>query len=657
MRMLGTLLSPRVLLPRALLLVMAVAPATSAQGFDLAGPTPRPSQSGYGLRSVRIAVIGDYGNDGPAEAAVAALVKTLAPDFVVTLGDNNYPSGEAATIDANIGKHYHEFIAPYFGIYGAGGPFNRFFPALGNHDWLTAGAAPYLAYFTLPGNERYYSVNLGPVDLFVVDSDSNEPHGNTATSVQGQWLQLALAASTAPFRFVAMHHAPWSSSSNHGSQEKLQWPFAAWGASAVFAGHDHLYERLVFDRIPFFVNGLGGTTNAYTFGTPIAGSQERFDSNFGAMLVTVEGERARLQFVTWNGSVIDDFSMSTTFASVQPSVLVPAKSTWKYLDTGFDPGPTWKGLGYDDSAWASGAAQLGYGDGDEATVVSFGPNAAAKFPTTWFRKTFTAPALPSDAVVRLRLLRDDGAIVHLNGVEVFRSNLPAGAVTSATLASSSVSSGAEDSFYETIVAPSLLAAGTNVLAVEVHQQSASSGDLSFDLELEVARAPRVLVPTGSVWRYLDGGVPPRESWTLPGFDDSPWASGPAQLGYGDGDEATVVGFGGNAQQKHPTTWFRHTFSANGVGAAKRAWLRVLRDDGVVVHLNGVEVHRDHVAFGPLLPTDFATETVSGEAESTFFTTGIDPRLLRDGTNVLAVELRQVSSTSSDVSFDLELSIE
>ncbi len=59
------------------------------------------------------AVIGDFGQAGPDEAAVATLVKSWQPDFVATVGDNNYPDGEASTIDANIGQYYHEFIFPY----------------------------------------------------------------------------------------------------------------------------------------------------------------------------------------------------------------------------------------------------------------------------------------------------------------------------------------------------------------------------------------------------------------------------------------------------------------------------------------------------------------------------------------------------------------
>ena len=102
--------------------------------------------------SIQFAAIGDYGLAGRVEMDVSNLVKSWNPDFVITLGDNNYEYGEASTIDKNIGQYYHAFISPYAGSFGTGDTVNRFFPALGNHDWLTAGAQPYLDYFTLPGN-------------------------------------------------------------------------------------------------------------------------------------------------------------------------------------------------------------------------------------------------------------------------------------------------------------------------------------------------------------------------------------------------------------------------------------------------------------------------------------------------------------------------
>ena len=102
----------------------------------------------------RFAVIGDYGTGRQNEADVAAMIKSWKPDLIITTGDNNYPDGAAETIDENIGRFFHEFIAPYKGSYGNGAQENRFFPSLGNHDWHAKDAQPYLDYFTLPGNER-----------------------------------------------------------------------------------------------------------------------------------------------------------------------------------------------------------------------------------------------------------------------------------------------------------------------------------------------------------------------------------------------------------------------------------------------------------------------------------------------------------------------
>ena len=81
-----------------------------------------------------------------------------------------------------MGQFYHDFIYHYTGSYGAGSASQRFLAALGNHDWQTTGARPYLDFFTLPGNERYYSFTRGPVAFFDIDSDGHEPDGNTSTS-------------------------------------------------------------------------------------------------------------------------------------------------------------------------------------------------------------------------------------------------------------------------------------------------------------------------------------------------------------------------------------------------------------------------------------------------------------------------------------------
>lgn len=259
-------------------------------------------------QSVKFAVIGDYGEDNSAEADVAALIQGWQPDFIITVGDNNYPSGAANTIDANVGKYYHDYIYPYSGTYGPGAEVNRFFPTLGNHDWYSRDAQPYLDYFTLPGNERYYDFVSGPVHFFALDSDENEPDGVTKSSAQAAWLQQGLSASVSAWNIVYFHHPPYSSG-DHGSTIWLRWPFTAWGTDAVFSGHDHTYERLLVDDIPYFVDGAGGD-GLYNFDDPLPESQFRYNANYGAMLVTSSGTEILFAFYNRVGDLIDSYQVT-----------------------------------------------------------------------------------------------------------------------------------------------------------------------------------------------------------------------------------------------------------------------------------------------------------------------------------------------------------
>ncbi len=170
-------------------------------------------------------------------------------------------------------------------------------------------------------------------------------------------------------------------------------------------------------------------------------------------------------------------------ARAADTILVPTGATWKYLDNGTDQGTAWRATSFNDSTWPSGPAQLGYGDGDEATTVGFGPNANSKFITTYFRRAFNVTNASLFNGVTLRLLRDDGAVVYLNGVEVWRTNMPAGGVGFLTPASVAIGGADESVFVQTTISPSLLLNGTNVLAIELHQSGGTSTDISFDLQL------------------------------------------------------------------------------------------------------------------------------------------------------------------------------
>jgi tartrate-resistant acid phosphatase type 5 len=254
------------------------------------------------------AVIGDYGTDLWQEGQVAQMVRDWRPDYVVTVGDNNYPNGERSTIDVNVGKYYSEFIGHYQGRYGKGSDVNRFWPAIGNHEYYgPEGLQPYLDYFPdLPGNHRYYEVRLDLVHLFVLNSDDHEPDGVLGGSVQAQWLRERIAASDACFKVVVFHHAPFSS--GYFEVPELRWPFAEMGADVVLNGHEHYYERVVAGGLNYILNGLGGN-DRYGFVHPIEGSVVRFNDDWGALLGFPSESGLRFEFHTIGGKLIDSVTI------------------------------------------------------------------------------------------------------------------------------------------------------------------------------------------------------------------------------------------------------------------------------------------------------------------------------------------------------------
>lgn len=270
---------------------------------------------------LRLAVMGDWGDLNPRADDVANMIKNTNwdVDLVATVGDNNYE-------DITPGNPVWESVLGYrFGDFMLGRSDNRyplqtsdtqrFFPSIGNHDVGNHNRIDgYLDYFhmdpsgqgRLPAGVHtvdgsYYDVEIpmdggGSMHLFVVDS-VHALVDDKSMAAQQRWLENELRASTATWKFVMFHHAPYSSSSSHGSNSSMQWDFAEWGADAVFSGHDHTYERIFRpdERLLYFVNGLGGRS-IYGFGFPIRGSQFGYNNSYGAMRVTVDLHSATFEF-------------------------------------------------------------------------------------------------------------------------------------------------------------------------------------------------------------------------------------------------------------------------------------------------------------------------------------------------------------------------
>lgn len=352
-------------------------------------------------------------------------------------------------------------------------------------------------------------------------------------------------------------------------------------------------------------------------------------------------------------------SSSSEFrVSVNAVANIPLRSVWKYLaplTAGAVPA-NWKLPSYNDAAWAGGPAPLGFSTNGEDGEVTTIPTTGGKPFSVLFRKTFPVTNPAASPWLRCNLRRDDAAIVYLNGVELFRSNLTeTGAVAYDTPARISLFGPGETSLISRVVPASALVPGTNVFAVEVHQINAGSSDLGFDMEvIPLTSAPPVISPFDD-WKYLSltaAAVPPASDWKLLSFSDAAWPSGLGVFGFGgDGEVTTLPTASGNPF----TSYYRKKFTVSGAAQIKGLRLNLRRDDGAVVYLNGVEKWRSNMPDGVAI-------THATPARSALGVTNETHRHLRDvtatglveGENVIAVEVHQYDASSTDMGFDLGL---
>lgn len=568
----------------------------------------------------------------------------------------------------------------------------------------------------------------------------------------------------------------------------------------------------------------------YRDGTLVGATAETTFGDATAAEGTVYEYRVRASDLAGNLSAPSSPLEVRTWSSV-----IPPGDEWRHDDSPHSSS-NWRSIGYNDGGWDRDDAELGFGDGDEATVLQSGQT------TYYFRNSFTVPAGKEVVAANMGLIRDDGAVVYLNGQEVMRSNMPAGPIEPDTRASSTVSGSAEREWIDFVIDPSLFVGGDNVVAVEVHQRSPGSSDVSFDFRLDVDmvdqtfdneapsrpqglvatartstrirlnwdestdnvgvtgykifrdgsqvatttattyldkhlwpeteyaykvyatdaagnlsprsvisrattladtvapkkpkqattsatsdsitlqwnpafdnvgvshyvvkssgqllgtttdtsftmtglqpetnyhmsvravdlfgnRGPRVHrwtvtspivtsynpIKPSHVWRYLDDGSSLSAAWVNAGYDDNSWATGIGEFGYGDGDEATVVDEG-PTNDRHITTFFRSEFNIDSAAAVDQLRMRLVRDDGVVVYINGTEVFRDNLPTGPIDSETMAIDGISGAAEAEWLEVWLATDTLVDGVNSIAVEIHQKHRNSSDISFNLRLAV-
>ncbi len=243
------------------------------------------------------AVVGDFGSGNANETAVASLIESWHPDFVLTVGDNAYPEGSSELLDRDI-----------FGPYAAVMRESAWFPTLGNHDFKADKGQPELEAFHSFGAERWYRFTWGNAGFVVLDSDTTVAPG----SPQLRFATNALARRSC-FRFAAWHHPPWEppgSSLSPGLRRNIVPLVQKDGVQIVFVGHLHAYVRSrPHHGVVYVAVGTGGATLDFDANKLTIPSARVVEGHFGALRVNVSGRRASFRYETTDGRVRDQFSL------------------------------------------------------------------------------------------------------------------------------------------------------------------------------------------------------------------------------------------------------------------------------------------------------------------------------------------------------------
>ncbi len=491
------------------------------------------------------------------------------------------------------------------------------------------------------------------------------------------WLKNVLRGSDRPYKLVVGHepayplirHVLDSLDQDIPNRDKFWNLLRTERVIAYMTAHDHKYHleehNGVFEADSGVSGGMVGGSND-NFATIIYANVDG-SGNFELKAVHESGGN-------WNNPDV----IRKTRADIENQTLV---NTWEgagtasryfvdYTDADQPMNPDWSG--YNNSQWWLAEFDdiaAGWSDGELCVGVATNPGAWGWINTqvanqsgvhgVFQRINFTVHNKDLYNAMVLGVDYDDAIIVWLNDQEIYRSD---NAPTLEEGIWDKSASSAQDSGGDQQLAPvytyidvagflSYLNQGNNVLAIGNWNDEASSDDLVAAVELVLDKEFPPLVRAGSTWKYDDTDTDLHsEGW--PSVDDSGWDSEPAPLGYGDPHIVTSLTMG---TPRYPCYYFRHSFYVEDPSVYESLTVKVLRDDGCVVYLNGTEVVRSNMPSGEITYDTEASTTVGGTDETTYFEYTINPAPLQTGDNVLAVDVHQCNDGSSDLGFDLELS--
>jgi hypothetical protein len=251
-----------------------------------------------GVSRFTFAVVGDFGSGTSDETAVASLIESWHPDFVLTVGDNAYPMGSKELLDRDIFRPYAQVMRK-----------SAWFPALGNHDVKADDGQPELDAFHSLGAERWYRFTWGDAAVVVLDSDTSVAPG----SPQLRFARTALARRSC-LRFAAWHHPPWEPPDrplSPGLRSYVVPLVQTDGAQVVFVGHLHAYARSRPHRgVVYVAVGTGGASLSDDARKLTIPSARIVQGSFGALRVDVAGRQARFRYETVDGRVRDRFQLT-----------------------------------------------------------------------------------------------------------------------------------------------------------------------------------------------------------------------------------------------------------------------------------------------------------------------------------------------------------
>jgi Calcineurin-like phosphoesterase/Purple acid Phosphatase, N-terminal domain len=562
-------------------------------------------------KKFRAWIVGDsgYNHLAPLQVrdAMLGVVGPYRPQLFLHLGDMAYNSGTTS-----------EFTTNFFGNYDGILRNTVVWPTLGNHEGVSsnsgAQSGPYYTAYVLPaagqagglpsGTEAYYSFDYANVHFIVLDSagTSRSPTGAMLT-----WLSADLASTAQDWLVAFWHHPPYSKGSHDSDTDYIETEMRrnalpileAAGVDLVLSGHSHIYER------SFLVDGA--------YDTPTTAAGHLLDSGDGKALGS--GPYLKLAGLQSHDGAVYVVAGHGAYAGGpgnHPLMYYSEPQSGSCILDIQDNRLSLMNIRHDGAISDKFAMIKGPG------LVVAAPDGGERLPRggRYEIRWATSGLIPS---VRIEVSLDNGA-------------------SFTTLAGSIPNTGRYAWTLPDVDTTQALVRVSDAANALVFDES----NAGFTLQ----SVPQTAIFFGDYWTYDDRGIDLGTSWRSLAYDDSGWRAGHGQLGFGDGDESTVLQ---RITPSAPSTYFRKVIPISGV--VSQATLKVLHDDGILVWVNGTQVLSRYASGAS--HADYATQ---GSLDNEGSTVTLSPGPFVTGNNIIAAMVKQSDGGSTDLSFDLELAL-